>query len=67
MVVLPPKGDVIVRSWWLGLILAVMFLAYTGANLKKVLASDSVNVGDLVARVILPVIILVGSVVLHLD
>ena len=51
---------------WLGLLLAVFIVIYVSINLKNALVGGKVQVGDLVAKVIAPLIIFLGSSVLYL-
>jgi len=53
----PPKGDVIVGSPVLGIPLAIIFFGYIIRNFRMATTGDSIQVSDLIAKVIVPVTI----------
>ncbi len=57
----PSKGDIITQSIWLGLSFVVLVVVYIGVNLRKILMRETINIGDLIAKVVAPILIFVGS------
>ena len=63
--VYPPQGDVIHGSILFGLPLAIIFAAYIVKSLRDALNGAKVRIDDLVARVIAPLVIFIGTSVLY--
>ena len=53
----PPKGDVYMGEPFLGIPLAIVLFIYVVRHFRNATAGDNIQVGDLVAKVIAPLVI----------
>lgn len=65
LLVYAPNGPDAMGPVWLGVLLSVFFVAYIAKNFRNALKGARVQIGDLVAKVIVPLTIFVGMSALY--